>query len=841
MANLIRITFWLFVAMASGGLLCASAMYLYLAPGLASTEGLCETRLETPLRVYTRDHKLIKVFGEKRRTPIKYDEVPPLFVKAILAAEDDRFEHHSGIDIAGLVRAAVQLVTTGQIQSGGSTITMQVAKNCLLSSEKTFTRKFNEILLALNIERVRSKSEILELYFNVIFLGKRAHGIQAAAERYYGNTIDQLSLPQLAMIAGLPKAPSLYNPIVNPARAKVRRNWILLRMQKLGFIDQAAYEEARSAEITASVHDFEEPEAEAGYVAEMARNWMFQHYGEDAYTSGFSVRTTIDSQMQDLANQAVRHGLLGYDRRHGYRGPEETTQLPQDPTPEKLRSMLRDKQALGGLATGIVIESNPKSARVGTSEGEIELDLESVKWAKPYIDENRVGPAPRRVDDVLKPGEIIRIARSSKGKWELGQLPHAQGALTVLDPETGAVHALVGGFHFNQSKFNRAVQARRQPGSTIKPFIYMAALENGITAASIFNDAPVVERFSANTDNTYVLNNANGINLGPTRLRQGLFNSVNTISARVLKAVGIPATIEYLDKIGFETRDMPRNLQLAVGGGTIRMTPLEVAARYASLSNGGHQIHPWFIESVTDHLGRQILRTTPYVTCDPCEEPDKPAISDDEVPVAIAQEEEPPVEAVPVAVETLLANQGPTELGRFGDEIPATLPAPKVMEPGAVYIMNSILRDVVQYGTARRARKLGRSDIGGKTGTTDDARNLWFSGFNQDLVATAWVGFDEEKPLGRREFGSTAALPIWIKFMEAALDGRPERIMKQPDNVVSVKIDPETGLLAAPGQRDAIFEIFTNETVPTEMTRRITPLPGGDEESEGAFTPEQLF
>ncbi len=837
MASLFRYMLWLGFAAFCGVLLVASALYLYLSPNLASIDGLCDTRLETPLRIYSADGKLIKVFGEKRRTPIRFEEAPPLFVKAILAAEDDRFEYHYGVDISGLMRAAVELVSTGEIQSGGSTITMQVAKNCLLSNERTFTRKFNEILLALNIESQLSKQQILELYFNVIFLGKRAHGIQAAAERYYGKSIDQLDLAQLAMIAGLPKAPSLYNPIVNPQRARYRRDWILSRMHKLGFITREMYEEARATEISARVHDFEEPEVEAGYFAEMVRNWMFEKYGEDSYSRGFVVTTTLDSRMQEQANQAVRAGLLAYDRRHGYRGPEGSVELPQDLTQQGLYDLLRDKPDIDGLLPGIVLEADAKSAKIGLRTETVSLGLKQVEWARPYIDEDTVGEAPTRVDQVLKPGQIIRVQDRGDAGWLLAQLPDIQGALVSLDPDSGAVRALVGGFHFDQTKFNRAVQARRQPGSTLKPFIYMAALENGITAGSIFNDAPVVEAFDSNTDNTYVLNNASGVNLGPTRFRKGLFNSVNTVSARVLQAVTIPRTLEYLKATGFETTTMPRNLQLAVGGGTIEMSPLELATHYAKLANGGYHVNSWYVARISDQEGRSAFRNVPWVVCETC-----PANGEGQAEAVDADlPAEAPAGSPPDGIDGSMAAAAPGPSMPSGTPAnqPEFLPAPQVMDPRAVYIMNSILRDVIQQGTGRRARSLGRDDIGGKTGTTDDARNLWFSGFNREIVATAWVGFDEERPLGRREYGSTAALPIWVEFMKLALQGRRPRTLAQPDGIVSVRIDPDTGLLAAPGQQDAIFEIFIEGTEPTEVSNRLLTHP--DSPGSPRTTPEQLF
>ncbi len=834
MLNFIRLLIWASFTLIAGSVAIIAGIYLYLAPNVSSIDGLCGARLETPLRVYTADHKLIKVFGEKRRTPVRYDEVPPSFVQAILAAEDDRFLYHYGVDIPGLLRAAGQLIATGEIKSGGSTITMQVAKNCLLSNERTFRRKFNEIFLALQIEREMSKEQILELYFNVIFLGKRAHGVQAAAERYYGKSIDQLDLAEQAMLAGLPKAPSLYNPIVNPERARQRRDWILGRMHRLGFISREAMETARSQEARARIHDFEEPQVEADYLAEMVRDWMYERHGEQAYTEGYNVITTLNTDLQTYANRAVRAGLIDYDRRHGYRGPEGRVKLPE-PLPDAAgddlwERLLAGRETIGGLIPAIVTAVDKQSATIRTRQGAARIEWDGLRWARRHIDEDTLEASPRTAGEVVSPGDIIRVQAVAKQGYRLGQLPAIQGALSALDPDNGAIRALVGGFDFNASKFNRAAQALRQPGSTFKPFIYAAALENGFTAASIFNDAPVVESFDSTSQNAHVLNNASGVNRGPTRMRVGLYKSVNTVSARVLQAVGVSATLEYLKHIGFDTAGMPRNLQLAVGGGTLKLSPLEMTTHYAKLANGGYRVDSWFIDKVLSREGEELFVTEPLQVCtDDCRPPSTPA---EQAPTQLSEQA-----ATDTADDAAPAATDATELTESALQR-AILPAPRVMDAKAVYILNSLMRDVISRGTATKARALGRQDLAGKTGTTDDARNLWFSGFNRRLVATAWVGFDEEKPLGSREYGSTAALPIWIHFMRKALQGQPESLLQQPDGIVSMRINPDSGEAAAPNDNSAVFELFVEGTEP-EFNPSHTAHPDSPLMKGGR--PEQLF
>ncbi|MFC6670222.1 penicillin-binding protein 1A [Marinobacterium aestuariivivens] len=776
-------------------LLAVAGVYYSLAPELPEVDTLREVQFQTPLRIYSSDSKLIAEFGEKRRTPVAYDSIPTDFVQAFQAAEDSRFFEHIGIDIKGLARAAMQLATSGQIQSGGSTITMQVAKNFFLTRERTFTRKFNEILLALRIEQELTKEEIFELYVNKIYLGQRAYGIEAAANVYYGASIDELTLAQKAMIAGLPKAPSADNPISNPNRALERRNWILQRMHGLGYISDQDYEEAAASPLTARYHGAD-IELDAPYIAEMVRSELFEQYGENLYNDGFRVYTTINSGMQEAANRALRDGLLAYSERHGYRGPE--SQLDTAPTPELVASTLAGMTSYAGLEPAIVTEVMDKSIRASRRNGEeTVVEWPELEWARRYRSSNLVGPAPRTATDILSVGDVIRLQATDNG-WRLSQLPQVQGAFAALKPNDGAIQALAGGFNFNLNKFNRATQALRQPGSNFKPFVYAAALENGFTPASLINDAPVVFH-DASLESSWRPENYSRQFYGPTRLREGLYKSRNLVSIRLLRAIGIETAVDYIQGFGFDPERLPRNLSLSLG--TADLTPLEIVTGYAALANGGYRVSPYLIQRIEDPYGNLIQEARPARVCEDCDTGTEPAD-------AAAQ----PTEAAAQPV------------------------APRVMDPRTAYLMYNMLQDVIRQGTATRARVLERGDLAGKTGTTNDQKDAWFTGFNRDLVATTWVGFDQPQTLGRREFGSTAALPIWIDFMQSALADAPENGPTQPDGIVRVKIDPSSGLLAYPGQNNAIFEVFRAEDVPTQ------PAHGtAGNRSGGALTTDDIF
>ena len=825
---------------------CLLVLYLYLEPELPSIEGLSDIQLQVPLRVYSKEGSLMAEYGEKRRTPKALEDIPEKLRSAFLAAEDDRFYEHPGVDYQGILRAVVHLMKTGERGQGGSTITMQLARNFYLSREKTFARKLNEIFLALKIEQQLEKDNILELYLNKIYLGNRAYGVSAASRVYYGKEMDELNLAQMAMIAGLPKAPSRYNPIINPDRAIIRRNYVLNRMVELGIVTEADARWARAQPATAGLHD-SPIEISAHYVAEMVRGEISRQFGEDAYNKGLRVYTTIDKRLQIAANRSVQHALLDYDQRHGYRGAEqhidlnpvaaeaeddtiplliepdaEPEQSPQDTLLEKLG-------AHGNLLPAVGIEVGEQEARVYLKGGRlIHLDWEAMSWAKRYIDVNHQGPAPELAAEIVKVGDLVRIYRDVEGRWRLGQIPEVQGALTSVSPADGAVRALVGGFAFHQSKFNRATQARRQPGSSFKPFIYSAALAKQYTAASIINDAPVVFHDPA-LEGTWRPENYSGKFYGPTRLRVALFKSRNLVSIRLLRAIGIAYAKRFAAKFGFDYKLMPHDLSLALGSG--ELSPLDLSRGFSAFANGGYRIKPYFITRIEDLNGKVLFEADPEVACASCvlkargqslQEAGLPAANDAEtnnLPVNMLGNE-------------LIADETKTQEAGLPKQ------AERALDERIVYIMGSILQDVIKRGTGRRARALGRSDLHGKTGTTNDQKDAWFNGFNRSLVATVWVGFDQQsRSLGNYETGSRAALPMWIEFMRTALQGVPEEMMPTPENIVSVKINPETGELAGSNDKDAIFEIFR-----TELSPKLKASPVISNESNDAkVIPEQLF
>ena len=799
------------------GLLGAVALYVHLAPQLPRTEVLSEVKLQVPLRVFTRDGRLIAEFGEQRRIPVTFDQVPERMVQAVLAAEDDRFYEHPGVDWQGLVRAVWYIVRTGEKGPGGSTITMQVARNFFLGREKTYVRKLNEILLAIKIERELPKNQILELYLNKIFLGQRAYGVGAAAQVYYGTDIADLTLPQFAMIAGLPKAPSRFNPVVNPSRALERRNYVLGRMRDLGFITETEYQQAAAETVSARVHIME-AEVEAPYAAEMARALMEERYGEAAYSSDFRVYLTLDSTMQAAANQALRTALLDYDRRHGFRGPEFKLEMPADE--ERLRAALSDLPRTGGLEPAVITSVDEKSATaLSANHGNIQIDWQGMSWARRYISEDRRGAAPDKATDILAVGDVVRVLPDEEG-WQLSQVPEVEGALIALDANTGAMLSLVGGFDFFRSKFNRVLQAERQPGSNFKPFVYAAALDNGFTPASIINDAPVVFE-DAGAEDTWRPENYSGKFFGPTRLRVALTKSRNLVSIRLLNAIGVDYAVDYVQRFGFVPDRLPRNLTLALGSATVK--PVELVRGYAVLANGGFLVEPFIVDHVMEGEQKLVYRTRFKVACESC-------ISAEQ---AAAMGHEP----VGSDAATGTAQTAAPRLLPEGSE-----QAPRVISGQTAWLMTSILRDVVRLGTARRALALKRNDLAGKTGTTNDQKDAWFSGYNADIVATTWVGFDQVRELGRRETGSAAALPMWIDFMREALRDRPEHVLEQPSGLVTVRIDPETGALAEAGDPDAIFETFPAALVPSRIAGGgVGGGADGPLSAGGKNVPEQLF
>lgn len=811
--NLTRILAWLVLAGASGALLIAASAYLYLSPNLPPVDVLRDVKLQTPMRILSADMQLIGEFGEKRRSPLEYDQVPTTFVNAILAAEDDRFFEHHGVDITGLLRAASQLLTTGSIQSGGSTITMQVAKNYFLSRERTFSRKFNEILLALQIERELPKAEILQLYLNKIFLGNRAYGFEAAAQVYYGQPLTELTLPQWAMLAGLPKAPSAYNPLVNPSRALERRDWILGRMFSLDYIDQDTLQDALKTPITARFHGAALSQS-APYIAEMARSEMIERFGKDVYTAGYRVITTVDSQLQAAAHKAVVEGLMAYDKRHGYRGPEQNVAALNDgQDTERWLDALQGISAPGGLVPAIVTQLHEQAFNALLADGQqILIDWQQGLEGKRLFETiDRLSAKPDTAGDVVAVGDLVRLQPQEDGSWQLVQLPEAQAALVSLDANNGEILSLVGGFDYNQSKFNRITQAKRQPGSNFKPFIYTAALANGYTPASIINDAPIVFE-DAGLESSWRPTNDSGKFYGPTRLRYALFKSRNLVSIRLLRALGIPKAIEYTTHFGFDSSELPKDLSLALGSHSLH--PMQIVKAYAVLANGGYQVEPYLIDRVETIDGEIIYQTYPSTVCIDCDKPesneslaqDESAIEEFATIEDLLQDAEPQASA---------EGEAPTQETATPEPLPI---APRTIEPRVAYIIDSMMRDVVKKGTGRAALKLGRNDLAGKTGTTNGPTDAWFSGYGGGVVTTTWLGFDRNNVLGRREYGGSAALPIWIDYMRAALEGRPEILVQQPEGIVTVKVDPATGLLAKPGQSNAIFEIFRAEYAPTEET-----------------------
>ena len=817
----------------------ASCLYLYLSPKLPSVEELKEIELQIPLRIYSQDLKVIAEFGEKKRSPVSFDEIPQPMIDAFLAAEDDGFFEHSGIAVTGLLRAASELITTGRIRSGGSTITMQVARNFFLSNRQEFTRKFNEILLAFKIEEGLTKQEILSLYTNKIYFGNRAYGIGAAANVYYGKKLNQLTLAQSAMIAGLPKAPSAYNPIANPERALVRRNWILSRMLLLDNITEEQYQAALQEPDQASYHG-SISELSAAYVAEMVRQQVVDKFGLKAYTEGYSAITTVDSTMQKQGVEALQSGILAYDQRHGYRGPEKSAVAQED------WAELLSKTTTFGILEPVIVSAVADDHltllnRVGEFE---ELNwLDGLKDLRLYKTVNARSAPISSATELFSPGDLIRIVRRVDNSPILAQMPEVQAALVALNPEDGAIRTLVGGFDFRSSRFNRVTQALRQPGSNFKPFIYATALNSGFTPASIINDAPVVFN-DKNLEDMWRPENDGGKFYGPTRLREALYRSRNMVSIRLLRRMGIDRTLEGLQAFGFDTGDMPLDLSLALGSHAL--TPLKVASAYNILANGGYSVSPYLLDTVIDRGGNIIYEATPKTVCSSCD------VESDErrenLPATDTTAYSANVNAVDLQLEELLnslANESIAEEERQSLEVikralqqrPTDIDKPsadRVVNKQTAFLIDSMLKDVILRGTGVKAKVLKRTDLAGKTGTTNGPRDAWFSGYSPHLTVTTWVGFDNNAKIGRNEYGGSAALPIWIDFARQALEGKPNIERPQPDGIVMVKIDAKTGKRVAPNQQ-GIFEFFRSENVP-DLSDTNT-LPG---EAENAL-PDDLF
>ncbi|HAT2008289.1 TPA: penicillin-binding protein 1A [Legionella pneumophila] len=772
-------------------IVAGSLLYLYLESQLPNVDSLKTVQLQVPLQIFSKEGLLIQEYGEKKRIPVTYDEIPPTLIHALIATEDQRFFEHPGVDVMGLGRAAVSMLKTGTKSQGGSTITMQVARNFFLSRKKTFLRKFNEIMLAIKIDRELSKEKILELYLNRVYLGNRAYGVGAAAMVYFGKSLKDLNLAELAMIAGLPQAPSTQNPIANPLAAKKRRDHVLERLLEEHYINEEQYQNAVNQPITAKYHGTN-IKVKAPYVAEMIRQSLYDNFGPEAYTKGYKVYTTIDGKLQNTANEVVEKNLIAYDHRHGYRGPIANIGEKDSQSPKIRQKYLRQYPELNSLVPAVVTEVREKEATAALQNGQIIIiPWEGMSWARPALKRGGwVGKSPTKAQQVVAAGDIIYVHPTEKS-WQLAQIPEAESAMVAMNPKNGAIEVLVGGFNFSKSKFNRATQSSRQPGSSFKPFVYAAALNNGYNLATLINDAPIVVD-DPSQPNLWRPHNVNLKFNGPTRLKQALVQSKNLVSIRILDDIGIDYTIDFLTRFGFNKKSLPRALSLALG--SLSISPMDLTTAYAVFANGGYKVEPYLIDHITDADGKILLQAKPSVVCDLCDK----------------------------------------------DKVDASTLAPRVISEDIAFLMNTALRDVIQHGTGRAARVLNRQDIAGKTGTTNDQVDAWFAGFNPNLVVTTWIGFDNPKSL--HEYAANLALPLWIDFMKVALKDKPETELKQPENVIAVRIDPVSGLLAKPNQVNGIIEYFRQNEVPSEEDQSpVYNAHNDQQEEELAPVEESLF
>jgi penicillin-binding protein 1A len=792
-----------------------------LAPRVPSDESVKDVQMQVPLRFVSADGQLIAEYGEMRRRPVQIENVPDNLKHAVLAAEDADFYPHSGIDFVSTFRAAMEVALHhGEKVQGGSTITQQVARNFFLSPQKTYTRKIIEILTSFRIERELSKDQILQLYINKMFLGHRTYGVAAAAQYYYGKQLDQLTVAECAAIASSFQLPSAVNPIDHKDRLIARRNWVLGLMLSHRFIDRAQYEQANAAPDAAAPH--EPPvQVDAPYLAEMVRQQALQKLGNQALTDGYVIRTTLDGHLQALANHALRSRLEDYDHRHGYRGPEAHVALPEPATPTALQQALSDYNDVSGLWPALVTAVHADAAEAYVQTGQtIKLPLADMKWALGYARKADIGG--KGVASILRPGDIIRVrevrteptppAKAEAGKaaevaavdppkhWELEQVPAAQAAMVVLSPDDGAVKALVGGFNFQLSKFNRAVQTARQPGSSFKPFIYSAAFSRGYTPASIINDAPIALPDPSKPGGLWTPQNDDSKFRGPMRLRDALAQSVNLVAVRLLDAVGVRYVRDYVTRFGFPLDAIPPNLSMALG--TASVSPMAMARAYAVFANGGFLVTPYYIAEIDNRDGKAVYKANPLEACRNCE---ARLLDEGKTTAAPAQ---------PDAAAGDPGALGNTASAPASGAPAGPLLAPRVIDPRSDYLMTSMMQSVI-YGHdgtgAAAARKLGRTDLSGKTGTSNDYHDGWFCGFNSDLVTTVWVGFDDFKSLGHKEFGAQTALPIWMAFMGPALAGKPAATLPVPPGIVTATIDRTTGLPAPPGDTNTTSEMFKVE------------------------------
>ena len=833
---------------AVGSLITAAGVigaYFYVAPSLPPAETIREIPLQIPLRIFSRDGRLIEEVGERRRILVTYDDLPEFVVDAFVAAEDGRFFEHPGIDYQGILRALLLLVKSGEISGGGSTITQQLARDYFLTREQLFTRKLREAFLAYQIEQAFTKEEIMALFLNKMFFGQRAYGVAAAAQVYFGKSLNQINIAEAATLAGVLPAPSEYNPVRSPANAGMRRRYVLNRMHELGYIDEQQLEQAMAYPLESKLYGTK-TELSAPYVAEMVRREMLNRYGEATYSAGYRVITTLDSRLQYAANYAVRNGLFEFTRRRGYRGP--IASLSIDPVvlqkayaewPEDLQRQLQDYGNPAGLSVAIVTALHEDNSVSIVLQNGLASSIAwyGISWARPYIDRETTGPAPDTAADVLAVGDVIYVMPITVGGWALAQVPTAQSALVSVDPRDGAVTSLVGGLDFSLSKFNRATQSARQPGSSFKPFIYSAALEAGNTLATIVLDAPVVISSSA-LERLWRPVNYSGRFYGEQRVREALVRSMNLASVRLLlNNTGIGNAIEHLRPFGFNDAALPRNGSLALGGGNA--SPLDMAQAYATFANGGYAIKPYVIDAIIGPNGESLYRADPAVVCPECEPGDMPATlvqADILTAVQSAPGTAEPANGLDVSADQAIGAgaTGNFENGMSLEQMallgeayrPDAKAAPELFEdvkraeriitPQNAFLIQDAMRDVIRRGTGVRARVLGRSDLSGKTGTSNDRRDAWFAGFNSDLVGIVWVGYDDDSALGPREEGSRTALPIWIEFVRIALKGVPNHLMDMPEGIVTVRISKTTGCPASASHpvEDVMFEHFREDHVP---------------------------
>ena len=792
--------------------------YYYAAPSLPAAETIRDIRLEVPLRIFSRDGYLISEIGERRRIPVTYEEVPQHVVQAFVSAEDRRFFVHPGIDYRGVLRALSSLVLTGEISGGGSTLTQQLARSYFLSLEQSFVRKLREAFLAYQIEREFSKEQIMAFFLNKMFFGQRAYGVAAASQVYFNKNLSDISIAEAATLAGVLPAPSDYNPVASAEEATTRRAYVLGRMETLGYISAAEYEEAMAVPMVSNLYGTA-IELNAHYVAEMVRRNMLNRFGNDAYTAGYQVVTTLDSRLQASANYALKNGLLEYTRRRGYRGPIANVTLtvedlvaPFDEWPIEATQVLQ-QYVPGGQSIAIVtaINEDDNSAEIVLADGTRDIiPWSGISWAKPFINRQSSGAEPESVVDVLNIADVIIIMPTSTGTWALSQTPEVQGAVVSLDPADGAINSLAGGFDFATSKFNRVSQAFRQPGSSFKPFIYSAALEHGSTAATVVLDTPVVIS-SSELEAVWRPTEYSGRFYGPTRVREALVRSMNLVSVRLLLfETGIGNTVRHIAKFGFGEAALPRNGSLALGAGSA--SPLDIAQGYAIFANGGFGIKPYVIDAIYDATGESAYRADPLVVCPEClAEPN--ASFTTEVTSKTGKDAVDEDQTLEFSPEVFLENRPDASTApELFERINA---APRPVTAQNTFLMQDMMRDVIRRGTGRRANVIGRRDLSGKTGTSNDFRDAWFAGFNADLATVVWVGYDDDLPLGPGEEGSRTALPIWIEFMRSALQGVPEHRMAQPEGIVSVRIDKDSGCPARAGQPNATFEFFREGHVPT--------------------------